>query len=147
MVLNLINFIEAAILWILLIPELLFSIHHPPKDNQPKNKIISIIEQIGRYSSMVLMILPLGIMEFGFKAPEEMIIYFAANGALLLVYIIVFLLFSKKQSLAKAMILALIRITVFALCGFLLRHWLLVASAAIFAIGHLFITAKTYKEA
>lgn len=147
MILNLINFIEAAILWTLLIPELLFAIHHPLKDNRPKNKIMSIIEQIGRYSSMVLMILPLGIMEFGFKAPEEMIIYFAANGVLLLVYIIVFLLFSKKQSLAKAMILALIRITVFALCGVFLRHWFLVASAAIFAIGHLFITAKTYKEA
>ena len=98
MVLNLINFIEAAILWILLIPELLFSIHHPPKDNQPKNKVMSIIEQIGRYSSMILMILPLGIMEFGFKAPEEMIIYFSTNGVLLLAYIVIFLLFSKKQS-------------------------------------------------
>lgn len=147
MVLNLINFIEAAILWILLIPELLFAIHHPPKNPQPKNKVMSIIEQIGRYSSMILMILPLGIMEFGFKAPEEMMIYFAANGVLLLAYIVIFLLFSKKQSLTKAMILALIRIAVFALCGVLLRHWFLVASAAIFAIGHLFITAKTYKEA
>lgn len=146
MVLNLINFIEAAILWILLIPELLFAIHHPPKEEKPKNKIMNIVEQIGRYASMILLIMPLGIMEFGFASAEEMIIYFALNGVLLLVYCLVFFLFSKKQSLSKALILAFIRIAVFLLCGILLRHWLLVVSAAIFAIGHIFMTVKTYKE-
>lgn len=147
MVLNLINFIEAAILWILLIPELLFAIHHPPKDGKQKNKIMNVIEQIGRYASMILLIMPLGIIEFGFSSSEEMIIYFAANGILLAVYCVVSVLFFKKQNLSKAMILALIRISVFFLCGILLRHWLLVASAAIFAVGHIFMTVKTYKEA
>ncbi len=146
MVLNLINFIEVAILWILLIPELLFSIHHPQKDVRPKNKVINIIEQFGRYASMVLIILPLGIWEFDFKSSEEMIIYFAANGVLLASYIILFLLFSKKQNLMMAMLLAAIRIAVFAICGILLRHWILVISAMIFAAGHLPATFKSYKE-
>ena len=100
MVLNLINFIQAGIVWIMLIPNLLFAIHRP-SENKCKNKIMNFIEQLGRYASMILMIMPLGIWEFGFKAPEEMIIYFAANGVLLAVYIFVWVLFSGKQALRK----------------------------------------------
>lgn len=144
MVLNLINFIEAAILWILIIPDLLFAIHHP-KENKCQNKIMNFAEQLGRYASMILMILPLGIWEFGFASSEEMIVYFAANIVLLAVYVIVWLLFSKKQDFTKAMILAVISVLVFAVCGILLRHWLLVASATVFAVGHIYVTAKNFK--
>ncbi len=147
MVLNLINFIQAGILWGIIIPELLFSIHHGAVEAKPKNKIFSIIEQIGRYASMLLMILPLGINEFGFGSPEETIIYFAANGALLLIYIIIFVLFFRKPNFRKAMVLAIIRIAVFLLCGILLRHSLLIISVLIFAVGHIPCTIKVYKEA
>lgn len=145
MVLNLINIIEAVIVWIMLIPELLFAIHHP-SENKCKNKIMNFIEQLGRYASMILMIMPLGVWEFGFASSEEMIIYFAANGVLLLAYVGVWVLFFKKQSFAKAMILAVLPVLIFALCGILLRHWLLVGSVMIFAVGHIYVTVKNYKE-
>lgn len=106
---------------------------------------MNFAEQLGRYASMILMILPLGIWEFGFASSEEMIVYFAANIVLLAVYVIVWLLFSKKQDFTKAMILAVISVLVFAVCGILLRHWLLVASAAVFAVGHIYVTAKNFK--
>ena len=73
MVLNLINFIQVAIVWILIIPDLIFSIHRESREVK-KNDAASITEQFGRYASMLLMVLPLGIWEFGFKSPEEMII-------------------------------------------------------------------------
>ncbi|MBQ7874363.1 MAG: hypothetical protein IJ306_04280 [Oscillospiraceae bacterium] len=146
MVLNLINIIEAVIVWIILIPELLFSIHHP-NENKCKNKIMNFVEQLGRYSSMILMIMPLGVWEFGFKSTEEMIIYFAANAVLLAVYIGIWVLFFKKQSFAKAMMLAVLPVLVFAFCGIILRHWLLVGSAGIFALGHFYVTVKNHKEA
>lgn len=147
MILNLINFIQAGILWGVIIPELLFSIHHASAESKPKNKIFSVIEQIGRYASMLLMILPLGISEFGFASSEEVVIYFAANGAMLFVYIIIFVLFFRNQSFSKAMLLAVIRIAIFILCGVLLRHYLLIIFAVIFAIGHIPCTVKLYKEA
>lgn len=145
MVLNLINFIQVAVVWILIIPDLLFSIHRESREIK-KSDPASITEQFGRYASMLLMVLPIGIWEFGFKAPEEMIIYFAGNGILLLLYILVYVLFFKKQDFLKAIILAVLRILVFALCGILLRHWFLVIFAGIFAIGHLSVTVKKFKE-
>ena len=44
------------------------------------------------------------------------------------------------------MVLAVIRVIVFALCGILLRHWFLVIFAGIFAVGHFAVTVKKYKE-
>lgn len=146
MVLNLINFIQVAIVWILIIPDLLFAIHREKRETK-KNSAASITEQFGRYASMLLMVLPLGLHEFGFGSPEEMIIYFSANGILLLAYIIIYVLFFKKQNFIKAILLAIIRILVFGLCGILLRHWFLVIFAGIFAVGHICVTAKDYKEA
>lgn len=146
MVLNLINFIQVAIVWILIIPELLFAIHKEKRENK-KPDAASVTEQFGRYASMLLMVLPLGIWEFGFASPEEMIIYFAGNGILLAVYILLWVLFFKKQSFGKAMALAIINIAVFLLCGILLRHWFLVVFAVIFAIGHIAVTVKKFREA
>ncbi|MBQ5323093.1 MAG: hypothetical protein J6J07_06605 [Oscillospiraceae bacterium] len=146
MVLNLINFIQVAIVWILIIPELLFAIHKEKRENK-KPDAASVTEQFGRYASMLLMVLPLGIWEFGFASSEEMIIYFAGNGILLAVYILLWVLFFKKQSFGKAMALAIINIAVFLLCGILLRHWFLVVFAVIFAIGHLAVTVNKFKEA
>ena len=145
MILNLINFIQVAIVWILIIPDLIFSIHRESREVR-KNDAASITEQFGRYASMLLMVLPIGVWEFGFKSPEETVIYFAGNGILLLIYILVYVLFFKKQSAAKAIILAVIRVLVFAICGILLRHWFLVIFAGIFAVGHLAVTIKKYKE-
>ena len=145
MVLNLINFIQVAIVWILIIPELLYSIHRESKEIK-KNDAASITEQFGRYASMLLMVLPIGIWEFGFKASEEIIIYFVANGILLLAYILIYVLFFKKPDFAKAIILTVIRVLVFILCGIILRHWFLVIFAGIFATGHFAVTVKKYKE-
>ena len=145
MVLNLINFIEVAIVWILIIPELLYSIHRE-KAEFKKSDPASVTEQFGRYISMLLMVLPIGVWEFGFKSSEEMLLYFIGNGILLFAYIIIFVLYFKKQDFVKAIALAAIRVLVFVLCGILLRHWFLVIFAGIFAIGHFAVTVKKYKE-
>lgn len=146
MVLNLINFIEVAIVWILIIPDLLYSIHRERKTAE-KATPASITEQFGRYISMLLMVLPLGIWEFGFKSPEESVVYFIGNAVLLLAYIVIYVLFFRKTSFIKALLLAFIRISVFLLCGILLRHWFLVVFAVIFATGHIAVTVKKFKEA
>ena len=133
MVLNLINFIEVAIVWILIIPDLIFSVNCQKADEK-KPGAASLTEQFGRYASMILMILPLGIWEFGFKSDKETVIYFVLNGILLFAYIFTYIFFFKKQNFALAMILAVLRILVFLTCGILLRHWVLVIFALIFTV-------------
>lgn len=145
MVLNLINFVQVAFVWLLIIPDLLFSIHKEKRE-ATKPDAASITEQFGRYASMVLMILPLGVLEFGFRSSEETMIYFIGNVILIAAYIAFYVLFFRKQTFATAMILSVLRIAVFLLCGILLSHWFLVVFAVIFAVGHLAVTVRKYKE-
>ena len=103
---------------------------------------MNVIEQVGRYACIVLMWLPLLVWEFGFAGVTEMIIYLAGNGIMLAVYITVFIFYLNKKTGKRAMILAVLPACIFLLSGILLRHWLLVGFAAVFAVGHCCVTKK-----
>ena len=103
---------------------------------------MNVIEQVGRYACIVLMWLPLLVGKFGFAGVTEMIIYLAGNGIMLAVYIAVFVLYLNKKTVKRAMILAVLPACIFLLSGILLRHWLLVGFAVVFAVGHCYVTKK-----
>ena len=103
---------------------------------------MNVIEQVGRYACIVLMWLPLLVWEFGFDGVTEMIIYLAGNGIMLAVYITVFIFYLNKKTGKRAMILAVLPACIFLLSGILLRHWLLVGFAVVFAVGHCYVTKK-----
>lgn len=68
------------------------------------------------------------------------------NGALLLAYLVVWTFCFKRKSLKKAIVLAILPACIFLLSGLLLRHWLLVAFAVLFGIGHISITEINHQE-
>lgn len=86
---NWINVWGAMIVIIMLIPNIIFAIRNPYLENKCKNVIMNIIEQIGRYTSMVLMIFPIFVREFSFKSVLEMICDVVVTSILLLVYWVV----------------------------------------------------------
>ena len=137
-----INFFGAATVVIMMIPNIVYALKNRDEKNLCTNKFMNIVEQIGRYACIVLMWLPLLVWEFGFAGVTEMIVYVAGNGALIFVYVILFAVYMKKRSAALALALAIIPSVIFLLSGVLLRHWLLVGFAAMFAVGHIYVTAK-----
>ena len=139
-----INLIGAAIVIIMLIPNIIFAVRYKDMENKCHNKLMNILEQIGRYSCFILMWMPLFVWKFGFASIAELFIYVLGNGALLMAYLIVWVFYLKKPTLAKAMSLAIIPTVIFFLSGVLLRHWLLVAGAVLFGIGHLYVTYENH---
>ena len=137
-----INLFGAVIVIIMLIPNIIYAVRNKNQKNLCKNKFMNVIEQVGRYACIVLMWLPLLVWEFGFAGVTEMIIYLAGNGILLAAYIAVFILYLNKKTVKRAMILAVLPACIFLLSGILLRHWLLVGFAAVFAVGHCCVTKK-----
>ena len=103
---------------------------------------MNLLEQVGRYACILLMWLPLLVWEFGFASVAAMLLYFAGNGALLAAYWIVFAIYGKKKNTGLAPALAILPACIFLLSGLLLRHWLLVGFACLFAVGHLYVTQK-----
>ena len=136
----------ATIVIIMLIPNIIFTIRNPHLENKCENVIMNTIEQVGRYTSMALMIVPVLAWKFGFKSVLEMIFYVVVTSVLLLLYLVVWFFYLKSQSKDKAIILALLPTMIFVISGILLRHWLLMIAGILFGIGHIYVTLQNSKK-
>ncbi len=109
---NPINLFGFIIVAIMLIPNIIYGIKFKGVENKCTKQAMNVIEQIGRYGSMAFMVLPLFIWAFYFK----------------------------KETMGKAMALAVIPTCIFLLSGLTLYHWALVVTAVIFGLGHIYVT-------
>ena len=140
-----INFFNLIILILMMIPNIIYSFKYKNKKNKKnkcKNVLMNILEQIGRYSCMFLMVFPLVVWKFGYASVIEAVIYFISNILLIIIYWIFFFIYMKNKSNKLAIILAILPKGIFILNGVLLRHWLLVGFAILFGISHIYVTNK-----
>ena len=127
---------------LLLIPNIVYAIKNKGEKNFCANRFMNIVEQVGRYACIVLMWMPLLVWKFGFASVLDMMLYMACNGLLLAAYWIAFAFYMKRRTVRLAIVLAVLPSCIFLLSGILLQHWLLVAFAILFAIGHIYVTYK-----
>lgn len=140
------NLFGLIIVVLIMIPNIIYAIKFRDTKNLCENKIMNILEQIGRYASMFLMIFNIGIAEFGFTSIRAFLMYMFGNIILLLLYWIIWILYFIKQNVWKSIALALIPSFIFLLCGITSRHILLIISAIIFGIGHTYVTYQNVKK-
>lgn len=140
---NWINLFGLISIVLILVPNIIYAIKLRSKEMKCNCcRSMYILEQIGRYGSMFLMVFNIGIAEFGFASAQHFVAYLVANATLLLAYFIVYALYFKQQTNWKSMALAIIPSCLFLIDGILLRHFLLVSFAIIFALAHICITRK-----
>ncbi len=110
------------------------------------NRWIGIVETLGRYACMILMIVPFGVLEFEFSNVENFIIYVIGNAALIVSYWIIWSLFLKKRTFKRAVLLSVLSTCIFLLTGLTLDHWWLVLAALVFGVCHTGITVESVWE-
>lgn len=137
-----INLFGAVIVGLMLLPNILYALKKRGEENRCANRWMNLIEQIGRYGCIVLMWLPLPVWKFGFRSVAEMVLYLGGNGLLLAAYWLVYARYFRERTLGRALALAIIPSCIFLMSGLLLRHWLLVGFALLFAVGHIYVTVK-----
>ena len=137
-----INVFGAVIVVLMLIPNIVYAIKNKGEKNLCANRFMNIVEQVGRYACIVLMWMPLLVWKFGFASVLDMMLYMACNGLFLVAYWIAFAVYMKQKTVQLALVLAVLPACIFLLSGILLHHWLLVAFAILFAIGHIYVTYK-----
>ena len=125
---------------LLLIPNIIYGYKFHDVRNQCRNRVMNILEQIGRYGCMFLMIFNIGILEYSFSSIEMLLLYIVGNVVLMTVYWGIWMLFFHKQDNWKRMVLAVIPTVLFLMSGITLRHVLLVIMALIFGTGHIYVT-------
>ncbi len=141
-----INLFGAVIVAVMLVPNVIYALRNRDERNLCENRPMNVLEQAGRYACIVLMWLPLLVWKFGFGSVYEFLLYLAGNGILLIAYLVIFALYLKERNVRRALILAVLPACIFLLSGLLLRHWLLVAFAAVFAVSHIFVTKENWKR-
>lgn len=139
---NWLNVYGLIIMIILMIPNIIFALKEKNIQSKYHNKVVEVIEQIGRFGSMVLMIINIPLLEYGYWLHKGEIIYMALTGILALLYCFVWTLYFKKSTMEKAMVLAIIPTIIFFISGVLQGKVLLIVTAVIFGVGHIIITYK-----
>lgn len=137
-----INVFGAIIVVLLMIPNIVYAIKNKGERNRCTSRLMNVLEQIGRYACIILMWLPLHVWKFGFASVFEMLLYFLGNVTLLIAYWTLFAVYMKRRSKTLAIALAVLPACIFLLSGLLLRHWLLVGFALLFAVAHIFVTRE-----
>ena len=109
---------------------------------QSKRKLLNVLEQVGRYCCMALMLLPLlPGWKFGFASEVAMVAWLLLPTLLLVCYAILWTQTKRGKGVLYG--LAIVPAVLFLICGVLLRHWALVAAAVLFGVSHTLIVRET----
>ena len=83
------NILGLIIIVLIMIPNIIYAVKYKNQQNKCDNQFMNILEQIGRYGCIVLMILNIGINEPGFRNIEMFLTYLIGNAILIISYLIV----------------------------------------------------------
>lgn len=128
---------------LIMIPNIIYAIKcKDGYDNKWNNKVVMILEQIGRYGCIIFMIINIPNTWFGWWSDEAFALYLIINTILVLTYLIIWIICFNKNNLFKALSLSIIPSLTFIFSGIMSRSILLIISSIIFAPTHIMISYK-----
>ena len=129
-----------------MIPNIIFAVKHKDAfENRNQNKVIEIIEQIGRFGCFGFMIFNIPSTWFGWWSDEAFAIYLLVDALLIVLYLTLWIVCWRKNNVFRALALSAIPSAIFLFSGIMSRSVLLVLSALLFAPTHILISYKNAK--
>ena len=145
MVFNYINIINAVVLSIIMVPNIIYGIKFSDLKSDCDSAALIMCEQFGRYGCMAMMVVP--VLVWRFELYDDLLFnYIFINSFLLSIYSIVWYFYFKKRNLIRALILAIVPFLIFLFDGIILYHPMLIFFSMLFAIGHISITYINHKN-
>ena len=138
-----INWINTAVIVCLILINIIVARKGKSGSFSSKYLTVNILEQIGRYGSMALMILPIFVRgwKFGFGSVMEMCLWICLTILLLIIYSLLW--FKKaKGSIGILYGLAIVPVILFLLNGILLQHPALIVTSLVFGTCHFIIVKE-----
>ncbi len=136
------NYLGLIFIVLLLIPNIIFAFKNKFEQNKQNNRVLEVFEQIGRFGSMFFMVFNIPYLAFGYYFACGKSLYIAINSALIIAYYLCWIIFWKKDCLAKALLLSIIPSSLFIISGILIANIPLVVFAILFAVFHIMISIK-----
>ena len=140
-----ISAVNAAVVVFLIAVNMIAAHRDVAGNYRSRRAVVNVLEQIGRYGCMALMILPLTTgWEFGFTAEWRMIAWLLSTALLPALYAVLWFL-KRRAGTAVLYGLAVVPAVLLLLNGLLLRHWLLAACALLFGAAHLAVVCENIR--
>lgn len=136
------NLFGLILVALLLILNIIYAVKIKNQPNPCTNKVMNILEQVGRYGCMFFMVFPIGITEMGFPSVGAFLVYVFGNAVLMIAYWTIWMLYFHKQTYWEQIALAVLPTCLFLLSGITMRHYLLILFGIIFGIGHIYVTSR-----
>ena len=131
---------------IIMIPNVIFAIKCKEGfENKWNNKLVEIIEQIGRFGCFCFMIINIPKAWFGWWSDEAFAIYLIVNIVLVILYCLIWCICFRKNSVFRALSLSIIPSVIFLFSGIVSRSILLIIFSIIFTPSHIMISYKNAK--
>lgn len=138
-----VNLYGLVFIIIIMIPNIIFAIKCKNGfTNKFHNKIIEILEQIGRFGCFIFMIVNVPYTSFGFKSDEAFALYLIIDSILVFLYCLIWLICFKKNSIFRSLTLSIIPSILFIFSGIISNYILLIVFSLIFAPTHILISYK-----
>lgn len=137
------NFIGLIFVVIILIPNIIFA--YTNKDgfqNYYDNKLVEVLEQIGRFGSFLFMFFTPPFLNLGFKINNAKTIYIITGAILVALYCLGWIVFRKESSIRKSLVLSILPSILFIESGILSLNFSLIVLSLIFAPCHIIISYK-----
>ena len=114
-------------------------------ENKWNNKLVEIIEQIGRFGCFGFMIVNIPGTWFGWWSDEAFVIYLIVNIILIALYCAIWFFCFRRDTVFKAVSLSVIPSVIFLFSGIMSRSILLIIASVLFAPAHILISYKNVK--
>lgn len=130
---------------VIMIPNIIFAIKCKGGfENKWNNKAIEIMEQVGRFGCLGLMIFNVPGTWFGWWSNEAFAIYLIID-TFLIALCVIWVICWKKNNVFRALALSIIPSVVFLFSGVMSRSTLLIFATILFAPTHILISYKNAK--
>ena len=141
-----INIFGLVFMVIIMIPNVVFALKcRDGFENRQKNKIIEVLEQVGRYGCFAFMVINIPGTRFGFRSDEAFALYLIVDALLIIAYCVIWAVCFRKNGVFRALSLSVIPSVIFLFSGIMSRSVLLMISAIVFAPCHILISYKNAK--
>lgn len=140
---NTFNIYGLLIIAAFMVPNIIFAIKCKDGfDNLWNNKVVEVLEQIGRFGCFGLMIINIPTTYFGFWFEGALAVYVIVNAILTAAYCLIWYLCFHKNSIFRALALSILPSVIFLFSGVMIWSVPLIITAVIFAPCHILLSYK-----
>ena len=138
-----INIFGTAFIVIIMVPNIIYALKCKEGfENRWNNKVVELIEQIGRFGCFGFMVVNIPGTWFGWWSDEAFAMYLIVNSILIVLYCLIWFICFRKNTIFKAVALSVIPSVIFLFSGIMSRSVLLIVASLLFSPAHILISYK-----